>query len=846
MTLSAGTRLGPYEILAPLDAGGMGEVYRGRDPRIGRDVAIKILPALWSQDRDRLRRFEQEARAAGALSHPALLTIYDVGDQDGVPYLVSELLEGETLRTRLRGGPLSPRRAIDYAVQIARGLAVAHGKGIIHRDLKPENLFITKDGRVKILDFGLAKLRQPEERGSQAPTKVHHTEPGAVMGTAGYMSPEQVRGDEVDERSDIFSLGAVVYETLAGRAPFKRDSSPETMTAILKEEPPDVTATNPNVPLALERIIHHCLEKHPDARFQSARDLAFDLEALSDVSARTSARHAPRRRQFATQTLILTAGLTAGLLAGWHGRKPPPLPTFQRLTFRDGLITGARFAPDGNTVIYSGIYLPGNGEVFTLRLGSPESTPLGLPNTALLSLTRSGEMLLRVRQDPPTQFAQVGTLAQLPVGAGAPRELLEQVSFADGGANGDLAVVRGGSFDVEWPPGKKFYRLLGGIGYPRISPRGDEMVVLGQGSVVVVGRGPPPLVLARDLQSLRGAVWSPDEKEIWFAGARGGGAAVLRAVDMRGNERILASSPRDLTLHDVSSNGTALVSISDTKQHVVFADVGSHGAGRELAWLDGSFACDLSADGQLVLFGEGRQGGGPHATLYVRKTDGSLPIKLGQGDHGAFTSDGRAVAVFKPSPPKPSQIYFYPIGAGESKQITNDYLHHVSGGFFPDGKKIYFEGGNPAQGLRVYVQEIGAPTARSITEPGYGIGAYMGGAVISPDGKQIAGVDIQRWSFLLLPTGGGSPFLLPSSFKPGQLIRWSGDGRFLYYTEGTPAVTKIGRFDLLTRTTAIVDEIRLPNSFVGTGGVAIRADGSKYVYNYSVLTSDLFLVSGLR
>src|SRR5712691_6228115 len=237
-SLSAGTRLGPYEIIAPLDAGGMGEVYRARDPRIGRDVATKVLPASFSQGRDRLRRFEQEARAAGALNHPTLLTVYDVGEQNGTPYLVSELLEGETLRTRLLGGPLSPRRAIDYAIQIARGLAVAHGRGIVHRDIKPENIFITKDGRVKILDFGLAKLRLPNEGGSQAPTRAHHTEPGAVMGTVGYMSPEQIRGEEVDQRSDIFSLGAVLYEALAGRAPFKRDSSPETMTAILKEEPP--------------------------------------------------------------------------------------------------------------------------------------------------------------------------------------------------------------------------------------------------------------------------------------------------------------------------------------------------------------------------------------------------------------------------------------------------------------------------------------------------------------------------------------------------------------------------------------------------------------------------------
>src|SRR2546428_6886190 len=271
LTLSAGSRLGPYEIVAPLDAGGMGEVYRARDPRIGREVAIKILPDLWSRDRNRLRRFEQEARAAGGLSHPALLTIHDVGEHEGTPYLVSELLEGETLRRRLHAGPLSPRRAIEYAIQIARGLAVAHGKGIVHRDIKPENIFITKDGRVKILDFGLAKV--------EVATSQEKTAPGGVMGTAGYMSPEQVRGEDVDQRSDIFSLGSVLHETLTGTAPFKRDSGVETMSAILTADPPEIQ-TSPG----LQRVVSRCLEKHREARFQSAADLAFHLENLSDIS----------------------------------------------------------------------------------------------------------------------------------------------------------------------------------------------------------------------------------------------------------------------------------------------------------------------------------------------------------------------------------------------------------------------------------------------------------------------------------------------------------------------------------------------------------------------------------
>src|SRR5579862_6523269 len=282
MNLASGTKLGPYEIVSLLGAGGMGEVYRARDSRLKREVAIKVLPQALSLDADRLRRFEQEALATAALNHPNILAVFDIGTGDGSPYVVSELLEGETLRERLRSGAIAQRKALDYAMQIAHGLAAAHEKGIIHRDLKPENLFITKDGRVKILDFGLAKLTQPEGGGDQASaTMTHATEAGVVMGTAGYMSPEQVRGAPVGPRSDIFSFGAILYEMVSGRRAFHRDTAADTMSAILKEEPSDLSETNRNISPALERIVHHCLEKNPEQRFHSTSDIAFDLEHLS-------------------------------------------------------------------------------------------------------------------------------------------------------------------------------------------------------------------------------------------------------------------------------------------------------------------------------------------------------------------------------------------------------------------------------------------------------------------------------------------------------------------------------------------------------------------------------------
>ena len=279
VTLTSGTKLGDYEVKSMLGSGGMGEVYRARDSRLGRDVAIKVLPSFLSSDSDRLRRFEQEARAAAALNHPNILAVFQMGKYEGTPYLVSELLEGETLREQIKRGRLSVRKTIEYGVQIARGLAAAHAKGIVHRDLKPENLFVTEDGRVKILDFGLAKLTQPQPSSLM---QTEGTEPGVVMGTVGYMSPEQVRGQAVDHRADIFAFGAILYEMLAGKRAFQKPTSPETMTAILNEDPQGISQVAANIPPALQRVVHRCLEKNPEQRFQSASDLAFDLDALSD------------------------------------------------------------------------------------------------------------------------------------------------------------------------------------------------------------------------------------------------------------------------------------------------------------------------------------------------------------------------------------------------------------------------------------------------------------------------------------------------------------------------------------------------------------------------------------
>src|SRR5262245_18526510 len=418
MTLASGTKLGPYEILAPIGAGGMGEVYRARDPRLTREVAIKVLPATFSQDADRLKRFEAEARAAGVLNHPNITAVYDFGSHDGSPYIVTELLEGETLRSRLGPGAISARKAIDYAGQIATGLAAAHEKGIVHRDLKPENVFLTKDGRVKILDFGLAKLKPEggDGAGTDIGTVSGGTQPGVVLGTMGYMSPEQVRGRVADKRSDLFSFGTILYEMLSGQRAFRGDTAADTITAILTKEPPDLSQTNKDIQPGLDRIVRHCLEKNPEERFESARDVAFNLEALSTVSAPTAtgvqkfaAAHAPRPWGLLALAAVLGAAIASPFVfkAGKKAGFVQP-PSFRQITFSRGEVASSLFAPDGQAILYSAAWEGKPMEIFINRPESPESRPFGLVDAEVLAISKSGEMAVSLHRRQTQAFTRTG------------------------------------------------------------------------------------------------------------------------------------------------------------------------------------------------------------------------------------------------------------------------------------------------------------------------------------------------------------------------------------------------------------------------------------------------------
>jgi serine/threonine protein kinase len=862
MTLVAGSKLGPYEILGQIGAGGMGEVYRAKDPRLGRDVAIKVLPASLSADADRLRRFEQEARAAGVLNHPNITAVHDIGTHEGAPYVVQELLEGETLRAVLSGGRLPQRKTIDYGLQIVHGLAAAHEKGIVHRDLKPENVFVTNDGRVKILDFGLAKLTHTEERGqaTSLPTATAGTEPGVVMGTLGYMSPEQVRGKPADARSDIFSFGAILYEMLSGKRAFHGDSAADTMSAILKEDPPDLSVTNQNIPPGLERIVRHCLEKSPEQRFHSAHDVAFDLEALSGLSTprlepSKSKIHArlPLRLVGATLLAALAIGLFAGRLIWRTG--PGSSPSFHRLTFRRGPIQSARFAPDGNTIIYSASWdgAP-EAELFSTRVESPESLRLNLPNRWVEAISRTGEMLVLSRLQFSTGYAAIGTLSQAPLSGSTSRELLEDAASADWSPDGaNLAVVRAPQwrYRLEFPAGKILYETTGYISHPRVSPKGDAIAFLDhpvfgddRGGVAIVDLSGKKKTLSEGWESAQGLAWSASGKEIWFTATRAGSARSLYAVTPAGRERAVLTTPTGLMLQDISRDGRVLL-IQSNARIGFFALLPGETRERDLSGLEWSWRPRLSQDEKSVVFTEQGEAGGPGYSVYVRKLDGSAAVRLGEGTGVATSPDGKWVLTCRIRT-TPATFVLLPTGAGQPKTFPKDAIDRSAAftfaAFLPDGKRIVFNGNESGKPTRAFVQSLEGGAARPVTPEG------VTASLVTPDGKSLL-TRAAGQAYGLTPLEGGPSEPIRGLEPSDDPLRWGADGRSLFLASSKDLFpARVYRLDLATGSRELWKEFMPsdPTGITNIGPESISADGQTILFGYGHILSDLYVAEGLR
>jgi len=832
----------------------MGEVYRARDTRLGRDVAIKVLPAAFSRDPDRLRRFKQEAQVVAALNHPNILAIHDLGEHEGSPYIVTELLEGRTLREWLGGGAVPSRKATDAAAQVARGLAAAHDKGIVHRDLKPENIFVTRDGRVKILDFGLAKLTP--EATPDAETIHSQTEPGVVMGTIGYMSPEQVRGVSADHRSDLFSLGAVLYEMLSGKRAFHGETSVDTASAILHSEPPELAEINQKVSPALSRIVGHCLEKSPEARFQSAHDLVFDLEAVSETSASHSVTPLSRSRRLSRLSigiavaLAILAGLVALAVFVAHqrlARARVRVPVLHQITFRRGTVWNARFTPDGKSVLYGAAWEGNPVEIFHSSLDSPDARPLGMTGADVSSILPNGEMAVILRRQRNPGFSFNGMLARVPVAGGTPREILDRVESADGAPDGSLAVAyhSQGKARLEFPIGTLRFESSTYIGDVRVSPKGDMVAFvehddpIGDAGVVRMVGPKGSLKLTRDYGSVQGLAWSVAGDKIWYTAADSGGSSRnLHVVDLYGHDRLVYRVPGTLRVQDVAKDGRILL-VHEASRAGILAHVPGSSGERELGWLDWSICRSLSDDGKRLLFDESGDAPGDQTWIYLRETDGSPPLRLGQGAYSDLSPDGKWVAAV-PSDFS-DHIHIIPTGAGQERtfEVQNKKLFSVS--WVPNGKQLLLTAAAPGEAPRGYVFDLETAVLQPVTPEG----VRLTGPV-SRDGKFVAGTraDGTTWLF---PIGGGSPRPI-AVHAPERVTGWSSDSKAVYVAPTGETAIHVYRVEIDTGKRNPFTVLS-PSDKAGLTYIAlcsVTPDGKFYTYCYNRQISELFIVEGLE
>jgi eukaryotic-like serine/threonine-protein kinase len=863
MTLAAGTRLGNYEIVAQIGAGGMGEVYKARDPKLDRFVAIKVLPPSLAENQDLLSRFEREAKAVAALNHPNILGIYDFAKSGEHTFAVMELLEGESLRERLRAGAIAPKKAVELASQLAEGLAAAHVRGIVHRDVKPENIFLGRDGRVKILDFGLAK-QLPKWTGqsgphtnlpTEAPAKTH-TEAGVVMGTVGYMSPEQVKGEPADHRSDIFAFGAVLYEMLCGRKAFGGASAVETMNAILVEEPAALVVTKGQMPPAMERLVLHCLEKTPENRFQSMKDVAFDLGAISTISAVDGGKAGARPLR--GRAWWVAAGLAAALLAGlaaWvtgavHvGRHEQPV--FHQVSFRQGRIAKARFAPGGQDVVYDASWQGEPWQLFATPIVDPKERPLGQTDVQLLDVSRTGELVLRLKSKVADTWQFEGTLARSALGGDlAPKAILGGVLQAAWAPKAEFAVVRatGGRSLLDYPPGKVRVESAGWIGDLRFSPDGTLLAYVdhpaagddaGRIAILDVASGKTRLV-SKEYGTLRGLAWKG--KEIWFTAGSHILNRALYAVDLSGRERGVFTQAGGLQLHDVAPDGRVLMSREEMRGGLLAQTEGQMQP-LDLSWRTWSYLLDTSVDGKTLLFEE-EEGDPGGYDLFLRPTSGGHATPLGKSaGYGALSPDG-SLAVAWLDKPAPRWVV-YPTGTGAPRELPAQGIHGIkSVTFRNDGKSLIFIGSEGEKEDRVWSLGLDGNAPKPLTLEGVtGLETWP---LLSPDGKSFLAREKGGWAIFDLARA-EAPAKRVAGLEDGEVLtQWRPDGRFL--------VTRPGAFPVEVWTLDPASGKRQawktvsPAGYVGVDCSSIRfsEDGKRMAARYILQRSTLYVVEGLR
>ena len=862
MLLTIGTRLGPYEIKSLIGSGGMGEVYRARDSRLERIVAIKILPESFASDPGRVERFQDEARILSTLTHPNVLAIFDVGEQNGLQYLVSEFLDGQSLREVLAAGIIPRRKVVEYSLQICKGLAAAHDKGVIHRDLKPDNIFITQDDRVKVLDFGLAKQASvaATTEGVTATVGVPTT-PGTVMGTVGYMSPEQVRGEQIGYRSDIFSFGAVLYEMMSGKRAFHGESSVETMNAILKEDVPEISVSGTSLSPGLDRIMRRCLEKKPERRFQSASDLAFALEAPSAGSATSQALVSPistaKKRGVARIAAAAVAAVLLAAAAAWLFTRPQSNNTnFQQISFRPSYIRTARFAP-GRTIVYAASINGQPMRLFSARTDTFESQPLNL-TADLLSVSRSSELAVSLGRVFESMWTPSGRLAEASLGGGAStRELLDNVIDADWNKDGtQLAVARqvGDHYRLEYPIGKVLYQTAGYISDVRFSPAGEQIAFLDheivgddRGTVSVIDPEGQRRILTKEFESIQGLAWSPKGNEIWFSASDTAELNSIRAVDLRGRTRRVAAGPTRMHLQDIDENGQLLLSAEDIHWQIGIGDRKS-GSVQDLSPFEYESMGGLSKNGNTVSLNSFDVAGDTSYRLYLQRKDASTPILLGHGTAATFSDDDKWLASVDPA--HPENVFLIPTGIGETRTLhapTGRYYAGVS--FFPDGKRLLITTVSAGQGPQSAVQEVDGGSVRAIGPGERFVSFHLMNLFPgpSPDGKYCIESD-GKGGYWLQQIEGGDTRRISGVAMEEKIANWHGGSNNIFVVRNDGPNVQVTDLELASgrrtpwMTFSPPDKTALtPNTFL-----LITSDGAHFAYEAHKIFSTLFIANRVQ
>ncbi len=868
MTLAAGARLGPYVIVGAIGAGGMGEVYKARDTRLNRIVAIKIIAAQESDDPERRRRFQREARAVASLDDPHIAALYDVGCYQGSDFLVMEYLEGETLSDRLAAGSFTINEALSIGIQIADALDKAHCNGIVHRDLKPGNVILSTTGGsrrgppvVKLLDFGLARVPAVDD-GSKTDTLEQFAAPA---GTLAYMAPEQLEGKKTDARTDIFAFGAVLHEMVTGHRAFDADSSASAVAAILDRDPPAPSTLQSSIPPALDRTVKRCLAKDPNERWQSAADLADELRWIAEGGGSTAAPVEPaaaRRpvvRAPLAALLVVAAVACAAVL--WVGRRSGPTapPSFQQLTFRRGAVRGPRFGPEGQ-ILFQARWEGETPRLFWLRPGVANPAELQIPQGTIFAVSQTGELLIGMRPEV-VNFGIEFTLARVPLTGGTPRELLAGVQGADWSADGkEIAVVRdvGGRNHLEFPIGTLLYKAANdeeNFGSIRVSPTADSVAFVDydarndeRGSVAIVDRKGKKQTLSRGWIRILNLAWAPGGTEIWFSGTRSGCNCALYAVTLSGRERSIIQVPGALVLHDIARDGrVALIhQAARTETHVV----DRWGRDRDLSWFDATRARDLSPDGRLLLFDESGEAEGCKPAVYLRSTDGAPAVRLGEGTALALSPDGRWVA--SSSQIGAGRLMLLPTGAsatGQPRTLMSGAPISSGFGWFPDSRRYVVARDEPGRGVRLYVDDLTRNTSAPVSPYGVTLPADDDVKPVSPDGKWVIGADGQA-KMALYPVEGGSPRPLPGIGRGETPVQWSADGRslFLFHTPSLKLPADVYLLDVATQRRRLWKQLTPPDA-AGVAGilrVLVTPDGLSFAYTYYRESSDLFVASGLK